>query len=109
MHERLASNERGRFTADELLTAATVDGYRSLGWLDAGLIAEGAAADFVVVRTDTVNTAGAKAGQILYCATRSDVDRVVIGGRTIVESGRHLLGDVASMLGKALSDVREHQ
>ncbi|MEO6411267.1 MAG: formimidoylglutamate deiminase [Pedococcus sp.] len=109
MHERLASNERGRFTPDELLTAATVDGYRSLGWQDAGLIAEGAAADFIVVRTDTVNTAGAKAGQILYCATRSDVDRVVVGGRTVVESGRHLLGDVASMLGKALSDVREHQ
>jgi formiminoglutamate deiminase len=109
MHERLASNERGRFTADELLRAATVDGHRSLGWQDAGVVADGAVADFVVVRTDTVNTAGAKAGQILYCATRSDVDRVVVGGRTVVESGRHHLGDVASLLGKALSDVRKHQ
>jgi formiminoglutamate deiminase len=109
MHERLASNERGRFTADELLRAATVDGHRSLGWQDAGIVADGAVADFVVVRTDTVNTAGAKAGQILYCATRSDVDRVVVGGRTVVESGRHHLGDVASLLGKALSDVRKHQ
>jgi cytosine/adenosine deaminase-related metal-dependent hydrolase len=109
MHERLASNERGRFTADELLRAATVDGHRSLGWQDAGVVADGAVADFVVVRTDTVNTAGAKAGQILYCATRSDVDRVVVGGRTVVESGRHHLGEVASLLGKALSDVRKHQ
>jgi formiminoglutamate deiminase len=109
MHERLSSNERGRFTPDELLAAASVDGYRSLGWQDAGLIADGAAADFVVVRTDTVNTAGSKAGQILYCATRSDVDMVVVGGRTVVESGRHQLGDVAAMLGQALSDVREHQ
>ena len=103
------SNERGRFTPDELLTAATVDGYRSLGWQDAGLIADGAVADFVVVRTDTVNTAGSKAGQILYCATRSDVDTVVVGGRWWSESGRHRLGDVAALLGKALSDVREHQ
>ena len=109
MHERLASNERGRFSPDELLRKATVDGYRSLGWSDGGRIEDGAAADFVVVRTDTTNTAGAKAGQILYCATRSDVDRVVVGGRTVVESGRHVLGDVASLLGKALSDVRDHQ
>jgi formiminoglutamate deiminase len=109
MHERLASNERGRFTPDELMAAASVDGYRSLGWQGAGVIADGAVADFVVVRTDTVNTAGAKAGQILYSATRSDVDTVVVGGQVVVESGRHRLGDVAAMLGKALSDVRDHQ
>ncbi|SDP50193.1 formiminoglutamate deiminase [Pedococcus dokdonensis] len=109
MHERLASNERGRFTPDELMTAASVDGYRSLGWSDAGTIADGSAADFVVVRTDTVNTTGAKAGQILYSATRSDVDTVVVGGQAVVESGRHRLGDVAALLGRALADVRDHQ
>jgi formiminoglutamate deiminase len=109
MHERLASNERGRFTPDELMAAASVDGYRSLGWQGAGVIADGAVADFVVVRTDTVNTAGAKAGQILYSATRSDVDTVVVGGQVVVEAGRHRLGDGAAMLGKALSDVRDHQ
>jgi formiminoglutamate deiminase len=109
MHERLVSNERGRFTPDELLEAASVAGYRSLGWTDAGAIATGQAADFVLVRTDTVTTTGAKAGQILYCATRSDVDRVVVGGRTIVEAGRHQLGDVAALLGKALADVRDHR
>ena len=109
MHERLSSNERGRFTPDELMAAASVDGYRSLGWQDAGLIADGAAGDFVVVRTDTVNTTGAKAGQILYSATRSDVDTVVVGGQVVVESGRHRLGDVAALLGKALSGVRDHQ
>jgi cytosine/adenosine deaminase-related metal-dependent hydrolase len=108
MHERLVSNERGRFGPDELLDAATADGYRSLGWPQGGRIAEGQAADFVVVRADTVNTAGAKPGQILYCATRSDVDRVVVGGRVVVQDAQHELGDVASLLGKALADVREH-
>jgi formiminoglutamate deiminase len=108
MHERLVSNERGRFGPDELLHVATVDGYRSLGWPQGGRIAEGQVADFVVVRADTVNTAGAKPGQILYCATRSDVDRVVVGGRVVVQDARHELGDVASLLGKALADVREH-
>jgi formiminoglutamate deiminase len=107
MHERLESNERGRFTPDELLAAASVDGYRSLGWTEGGTIADGQRADFVLVRTDTVTTAGSRAGQILYSATRADVDRVVVGGRTVVEGGRHVLGDVAAMLGKALADVRE--
>lgn len=109
MHERLISNERGRFSPDELVRAATVDGHRSLGWDHVGQIAEGKGADFVVVRADTVNTAGTKPGQILYCATRSDVDRVVVAGREVVADGRHELGDVAALLGKALTDVREHQ
>jgi cytosine/adenosine deaminase-related metal-dependent hydrolase len=109
MHERLVSNERGRFTAEELLEAASVSGYRSLGWADAGSIADGQAADFVVVRTDTVGTAGSRAGQILYCATRTDVDRVVVGGRTIVEDGQHVLGDVAALLTTSLAAVRGHR
>jgi cytosine/adenosine deaminase-related metal-dependent hydrolase len=109
MHERLVSNERGRFTPEELLEAASVSGYRSLGWADAGAIAEGQLADFVVVRMDTVRTAGSKAGQILYSATRADVDRVVVGGRTVVADGEHVLGDVAPLLVKALSAVRAHR
>ncbi|WP_270886982.1 formimidoylglutamate deiminase [Pedococcus sp. 5OH_020] len=109
MHERLQSNERGRFTPEELLATASVEGYRSLHWHDAGQIADGQRADFVLVRTDTVNTAGCKAGQILYCATRADVSQVVVGGRSVVEEGRHVLGDVAALLTKALSDVRDHQ
>ena len=109
MHERLTSNERGRFTGDELMRAASVDGYRSLGWHDIGEIAVGQVADFVLVRTDTVNTAGSKAGQILYSATRSDVDLVVVGGRAVVRDGRHELGDVAELLAKSLADVREHR
>jgi formiminoglutamate deiminase len=109
MHERLSSNERGRFTPDELVEAATTNGYRSLGWDHAGSIAPGQAADFVLVRLDTVNTVGSRAGQVIYSATRADVDRVVVAGRSIVEGGRHHLGDVAALLGKALSDLRDHR
>ena len=107
MHERLESNERGRFTPDELLAAASVDGYRSLGWSEGGEVAVGRRADFVLVRTDTVTTVGSRAGQLLYSATRADVDRVVVGGRAVVEDGRHVLGDVAALLGAALAGVRE--
>jgi formiminoglutamate deiminase len=109
MHERLASNERGRFSPGQLLDAATLEGYRSLGWSDAGAIAAGQLADFVAVRLDTVNTVGSKAGQVLYSATRTDVDTVVVGGRPVVSDGMHHFGDVARLLGTALADLREHQ
>jgi cytosine/adenosine deaminase-related metal-dependent hydrolase len=110
MHERLESNERGRFTPDELLAAATSAGYRSLGWDDGGSLEVGRLADLVAVRLDTVGTAGTKPGQVAYSATRHDVDTVVVGGRTIVERGEHTgLGDVAGLLGAALSTLREHQ
>ncbi len=59
MHERLVTNERDRFSANDLLLAASFNGYRSLGWSDGGHLSKGALADFVTVRTDTVNTAGA--------------------------------------------------
>ena len=38
MHERLASQQRGHWSALELLAAATRDGHRSLGFADAGRI-----------------------------------------------------------------------
>jgi formiminoglutamate deiminase len=108
MHERLASGERGRFTPHELVEAASPAGYRSLGWHDGGRIADGALADFVVVRTDSVNTAGARAGQVIYCADRSDIEHVVVGGEEIVRQGHHRIGNVGRLLVEALDLVRGH-
>jgi len=106
MDERLASNERGRFTPGELVAAATSAGYASLGWEGGGRIAEGALADFVVVRTDSVNTAGARAGQIIYCANQSDIDHVFVGGEEVVRHGTHRIGHVSRLLVEALDHVR---
>jgi formiminoglutamate deiminase len=107
MHERLASNERGRFTPNELVEAATAAGYASLGWHDGGRIAEGALADFVVVRTDSVNTAGTRAGQVIYCANQSDIEHVFVGGEEVVRHGHHRIGHVARLLVEALGLVRD--
>ena len=49
LDERLATQERGHWTAAELLAAATADGHRSLGLPDAGRIAVGARADLVTL------------------------------------------------------------
>ena len=75
MHERLASQERGHWSALELLAAATYDGHRSLGFDDAGRIAEGQRADLVTVDLDTIRTrgTGATAETLVFAATGADV------------------------------------
>jgi formiminoglutamate deiminase len=102
-HERLASLRRGRFTPRELLEAMTA--HTTLGWADAGRIEPGARADFVVVRRDTVRTAGALPEQIGLAATATDVATVVIDGREVVRDGLHRLGDVARLLSEAIEIV----
>ena len=37
MHERLITNERDRFSANDLLLAGSFNGYRALGWSDGGI------------------------------------------------------------------------
>lgn len=105
MHERLLGRRRGRFTPVELLTAASLAGYASLGWPGGGELAVGAPADFVAVRTDTVRTAGSRPDQIVYTATAADVDCVVVAGRTVVAEGEHHLGPVAALLSAALEPL----
>ena len=106
MHERLVTGERGRFTPADLIMVAGEAGYRSLGWPDGGRIADGALADFVVVRSDSVRTTGARPDQIAYAATAADVDQVVVAGQAIVRNGQHRLGSPARLLTAALDQLR---
>ncbi|NHA69368.1 formimidoylglutamate deiminase [Phycicoccus flavus] len=106
MHERLDTLERGRFAPADLLRAASLDGYRALGWDDGGLLASGHVADLVAVRTDSPRTAGAALDQLLYAATSADVTDVVVGGEHVVAGGQHRLGDVGRLLADAVRAVR---
>ena len=103
MHERLDSLQRGRFRPDELRSAATR--HESLGWGDAGRLGVGARADLVAVRLDSPRTAGSLPEQILMSATAADVDTVIVDGRAVVAGGRHLLGNVGSLLQKAIDPL----
>jgi cytosine/adenosine deaminase-related metal-dependent hydrolase len=118
MYERLASRERGHFTAEALGTAMTWDGHASLGWPDAGEIAPGSLADLVTVTLDSPRLAGAVLPDrpsgpdlalleaVIFAASPADVRNVVIGGRDVVVDGRHLLvEDVPAELSAAVRAV----
>ena len=110
--ERLGSLVRGRFSASELLHAASAAGHAAIGWPEAGRIAPGAPADLVTVSLTSVRLAGATPGRLLdhavFAAGAPDVTDVVIGGARVVEDGHHLLvDDVADELRGAIAAVLE--
>ena len=107
MHERLATNQRGRFTPVELVTAATGTGYDSLGWTGGGRLAIGAPADLMVVDPASVRTAGTRPDQIHYAATATDVTDVIIGGRPVVRDRQHRLGAIGPLISAALTRLEE--
>ncbi len=113
LDERLASGQRGHFSAAELATAATATGHASLGWPEAGDIAPGGLADLVTVALDSPRTAGAGTAtaleSVVFGATAADVRHVVIGGRDVVADSRHLLvPDVSGKLAAAITATLDH-
>ncbi|QZY28909.1 formimidoylglutamate deiminase [Nocardioides coralli] len=89
LDERLATQQRGHWTATELLDVATVQGHRSLGWDDAGAIAVGQRADLVTVDTTSPRTAGSGADEhtAVFAASAADVTHVVTDGRVVFRQG----------------------
>ncbi|MBB2947948.1 formiminoglutamate deiminase [Actinoplanes lutulentus] len=105
LDERLATRQRGHFSAAELLTAATSAGHASLGWSDAGEIAVGQRADLVAVALDSVRTAGIDPGGLIFAATAADVTDVIVDGRPIVTEGKHRAMDVPRALRESIAEV----
>jgi formiminoglutamate deiminase len=100
LDERLATQERGHFTADELLNAATA--HDSLGWTDVGRIEVGARADLVTVRLDSPRTAGIEPHGVLFAAAPPDITQVMVDGRVIARDGEHTFIDVPGELREAI-------
>jgi formiminoglutamate deiminase len=101
MDERLATERRGHFGADELLAAAA--NHESIGWSDAGAIAVGRRADLVAVSLDSVRTAGVDPAGAMFAATAADVTDVIVDGRIVVAGGRHTGFDVPAALRAAIA------
>jgi formiminoglutamate deiminase len=108
LDERLRTRVRGHWTAAELLRAATVDGYASLGWPEGGRIEAGGLADLTTVALDSVRTAGPPpvglgAEIAVFQATGADVRHTVVGGRHVVRDGAHAyVHDVPAALARAV-------
>jgi formiminoglutamate deiminase len=83
MDERLATEERGHWTAGELLEVGT--DHVAIGVEDAGRIEVGAVADLVTLDTASPRTAGTGSDEqtAVFAATAQDVRQVVIGGRVV--------------------------
>ncbi|TDW60907.1 formimidoylglutamate deiminase [Kribbella pratensis] len=107
LNERLATQERGHWSAAELLKAAATDGHRSIGFEDAGAIRVGARADLVAVRLDTIRTAGTggSAETAVFAATAADVSDVVVSGNHLVADGKHVHLDVPAQLTTSIEAV----
>ncbi|MEU4190332.1 formimidoylglutamate deiminase [Kribbella sp. NPDC026611] len=107
LDERLATQERGHWSAPELFKAATIDGHRSIGFDDAGTIAPGARADLVAIRLDTPRTAGT-GGTVetaVFAASAADVSDVVVQGHHLVADGKHIRLGVAAELATSIGAV----
>jgi formiminoglutamate deiminase len=106
LDERLATLERGSHSAQDLLSAATSEGYRCLGLPDGGRIEAGALADLVTVSLESVRLAGTDAedalASVVFAAAAPDVKHVLVGGRFIVRDGAHVDLDVPRELASIL-------
>lgn len=102
--ERLGSGERGRFSPDEMLHAATQGAARSMATPVApAALQVGAVCDLVAVAPDSARTAGSLPQQLPFSATASDVSAVVINGEELASNGVHRrLGVPGQLLTAAL-------
>ena len=109
LDERLASRERGRHSAADLLRAATEGGHACLDWPDAGRLEPGARADLVTVSLHSVRLAGTDSEtaieSVVFAAAAPDVRSVIVDGREVVSEGRHVSIDVAWELDEAVRKV----
>ena len=85
LDERLASQLRGHWPAQELLVSGTARGHASLGFPDVGRIAEGGRADLVTLDLQSARTAGSGPNleTVVFAAGAADVTHVVCEGRVV--------------------------
>ena len=106
--QRVSSNPAG-LSAEEALWLATVGGAQVLGRDDIGELAPGKAADFIGLRLDRLDYAGAlhdPLAALVFC-TPQRVDLSVINGRVVVEDGHLLTVDLGPVIERHNRIARE--
>jgi guanine deaminase len=96
---------RDWLTAREVFEAATVGGARALGLERIGQLEPGHKADIVFLDLTSINYVPLNDPllNLVYCEDGTGIDKVMVGGRVVVESGRVIGVDMA----KLAADVGE--
>lgn len=106
--QRVSGDPAG-LSAEEALWLATGGGAQVLGRDDIGRLLPGAAADFVGIRLDRLDYAGAlhdPLAALVFC-TPQQVDLSVINGRIVIEEGQLLTIDVGPVIERHNQIARE--
>jgi cytosine/adenosine deaminase-related metal-dependent hydrolase len=84
----------------DVFDAATLGGAKALGRDDLGRLAPGAKADLLLVDLQGMQYGAVRdpIKSLIECGSASDVDTVIVNGRTLVEARRSLVVDEASLL-----------
>ena len=100
LDQRLVSQERGHWTAEQLFATGTR--HDTLGFDDAGTIEVGARADLVTLDTSSVRTAGTGADlhTAVFAASAEDVVSVMVDGRMV--HTREQRAEIGSELDEAI-------
>ena len=83
LDQRRLVGRRALHEPEELFSAATVNGMRSLGW-ESGELRPGMLADFVTIRRPEEERREISLSQLIYASSARDVVNVVVGGQTVV-------------------------
>jgi len=83
--QRRATGRRVLHEPEELLSAATVNGMRALGW-DAGELRVGMLADFITLEQTRNHWRELTPAYLAYGFSGRDVTNVVVGGETVVQA-----------------------
>ncbi len=97
--QRVSGNPAG-LSAEEALWMATVGGARVLGRDDIGQLSSGKAADFIGLRLNRLDFAGAVAAPLaalVFCSPQK-VDLSVINGQVVVEDGTLVTVDLGPVI-----------
>jgi formiminoglutamate deiminase len=103
MDERLVTQQRGHWTAAELLAVGTA--HEAIGVEGAGRIEVGALADLVTLDTGSPRTAGTGADEhtAVFAATAADVHHVVVSGEVVYARGDD--EEIGRELDEAIGDL----
>lgn len=110
---KFSNNDAAALDAWSVCRMSTIEGARALGLEnDIGSLELGKVADLISVRTDTARMTPLLGGaegnlhhNLVHAVHGSDVDLTMVAGRIVVEAGRLVTGDVASLIAQVNETV----